>query len=118
MKLMPLTKKVKCRRAPSRFISAEKSVRSCQRVSSVQLSNAMVTNCGGRSTARAGRQSEHAATTTQGTRRLMPASRHDAAKAQAIPGFYVNGAVTAAKRVVRRAGKGARMSGLPDMRIY
>ena len=50
MKLMPLTKKVKCRRSPSLFISAAKSVSSCQRSSSVQLSNAMTMNCGGRST--------------------------------------------------------------------
>src|SRR5262245_41775052 len=47
---MPLTKKVKCRRSPPRFISPAKSVNSCQRSSSVQLSNAMTTNCGGRST--------------------------------------------------------------------
>src|SRR6266851_2537209 len=55
MKLIALTKNVKWRRSPSRFISAAKSVSSCQRSSSVQLSNAMTTNCGGRSTpARAG----------------------------------------------------------------
>src|SRR3977135_388345 len=49
-KLMPLMKKVKWSRSPSLFISAAKSVSSCQRSSSVQLSNAMTTNCGGRST--------------------------------------------------------------------
>ncbi len=47
---MPLTKKVKWTRSPSLFICAAKSVSSCQRSSSVQLSNAMTTNCGGRST--------------------------------------------------------------------
>ena len=41
-------------RSPSRFMSAAKSVQSCQRSFSVQLSKAMATNCGGRSTAGAG----------------------------------------------------------------
>src|SRR6266849_1244018 len=90
MKLMPLTKKVKCRRSPSLFISAAKSVNSCQRASSVQLSNAITTNCGGRSAARAGTH-DRAARMMNATL-LMAACTHGRAKPQAIPGFYVNGA--------------------------
>jgi len=47
---MPLTKNVKWMRSPPRFSSAAKSVSSCQRSSSVQLSKAITMNCGGRST--------------------------------------------------------------------
>src|SRR5580658_10027514 len=50
---MPLTKNVNRTCLPSRSIAAAKSVRSCQRVSSVQLSNASITNCGGRATSAA-----------------------------------------------------------------
>src|SRR5262245_21564851 len=53
IRLVPLTKKVKWMRSPSLFMSAANSVRSRQRSSSVQLSNAITTNCGGRSTSAA-----------------------------------------------------------------
>ena len=53
IRLVPLTKNVKCTRSPLLFMSAANSVRSRQRSSSVQLSNAITTNCGGRSTSAA-----------------------------------------------------------------